>query len=175
MKSFLHSTYYISLLLYAISVILQRQRFWRDLRHCASNTRLPCTNQPKWNTCTPSTLKVGATCTYMCNIVKNALLTVEGLHQRYIIIQVLNRTGQLGETQCILCIRFKFTLQHSSWSITRLQFPSRLSYTTTFYGCCDLALHKLPLTFVRRFLLMVNNTQRSRVLATEMTCVYFFL
>lgn len=97
-------------------------------------------------------LKEGCICSLMRNmsvekgLVKNARLIVERLHRRYIQVRVINnRTGQLGETQCIPRIRFQFTPNHSSYTVYRLQFPLRLAYATTFNGCAGLTLDRTGL------------------------------
>ncbi|KIK34759.1 hypothetical protein CY34DRAFT_812699, partial [Suillus luteus UH-Slu-Lm8-n1] len=69
-------------------------------------------------------------------LVKNARLIVQQLHRRYVEVRVINnRTGQLGDTQCIPRIRFEFTPPRASLTVHRLRFPLRLAYATTFNGC----------------------------------------
>jgi hypothetical protein len=97
-------------------------------------------------------LKEGCICSMMRNmsirkgLVKNARLIVEHLHDRYIQVRVIdNRTGVLGEPQCIPRIRFQFSPPHSSWTVHRIQYPLRLAYSTTFNGCSGLTLDKAVL------------------------------
>ena len=85
----------------------------------------------------------------MCNmsiqkgLVKNVRLIVQQLHRRYVEVRAINnRTGQLGDTQCIPRIRFEFTPPRASWTVHRLQFPLRLAYATTFNGRQGLTLDK---------------------------------
>jgi hypothetical protein len=76
-------------------------------------------------------------------LVKNAWLIIEHLHDHYIQVQVIdNRSGLLGEPQCIPRIRFQFTPSYSSWTVHRVQYPLQLAYTTTFNGCSGLTLDK---------------------------------
>jgi hypothetical protein len=97
-------------------------------------------------------LKPGAICTLMRNmsqekgLVKNARLIVRRLARRFVEIQVINnRTGTLGETQCIPRITFNFKPPYCSWTVTRKQFPLRLSYAITFNGCAGLTLDRTVL------------------------------
>ncbi|KAG2139347.1 hypothetical protein DEU56DRAFT_735691 [Suillus clintonianus] len=76
-------------------------------------------------------------------LVKNVSLIVQQLHHRYVEVRVINnRTGQLGDTQCIPRIRFKFTPPCTSWTVHHLQFPLHLAYATPFNGCQGLTLDK---------------------------------
>ena len=97
-------------------------------------------------------LKQGCICSIMRNmsvqkgLVKNTRMIIEHLHRRYIEVRVINnRTGELGGIHCIPQIRFEFTPLHASWTVHRLQFPLRLTYTSTFNGCQGLTLDKTVL------------------------------
>lgn len=97
-------------------------------------------------------LKVGAICSLMRNmsvqkgLVKNTRLIVEQLHHRFVQVRVINNlTGQIGDPLCIPRIRFDFTPPNCSWSVSRIQFPLRLAYATTFHGCVGLTLDKTVL------------------------------
>ena len=97
-------------------------------------------------------LKKGAVCCLMRNmsvrhnLVKNARVVIEQLGRRFIQIRVINnRTGRLGDLQCLPRICFEFAPHQASWTVHRIQFPLRLAYATTFHGCAGLTLDRVVL------------------------------
>jgi hypothetical protein len=76
-------------------------------------------------------------------LVKNAHLIIQELHHHYVEVRLINnRTGQLGDAQCIPRICFEFTPPRASWTVYCLQSPLRLAYATTFNGCHGLTRDK---------------------------------
>jgi hypothetical protein len=97
-------------------------------------------------------LKTGSICSLMRNmsvkkgLVKNARLIIEQLHHRFIQVRVINNlTNTISDPLCIPRIRFDFTPNNCSWTVSRVQFPLRLAYATTFHGCVGLTLDKTVL------------------------------
>jgi hypothetical protein len=79
-------------------------------------------------------------------LVKNARVIIEELHHRFIQVRVINNlTGEIGDPLSIPRIRFDFTPVNCSWSVSRVQFPLRLAYATTFHGCVGLTLDRTVL------------------------------
>jgi hypothetical protein len=101
-------------------------------------------------------LKIGCICSLMRNmsvqkgLVKNTRLIIEQLHHRFIQVRVINNlTNTISDPLCIPRIRFEFTPNNCSWTVTRIQFPLRLAYATTFHGCVGLTLDKTVLDTCR--------------------------
>jgi len=69
-------------------------------------------------------LKQGCICSLMHNmsvqkeLVKNARLIIQEVHHHYVEVRLINnRTGQLGDAQCIPRICFEFTPPCASWTV----------------------------------------------------------
>ena len=89
-------------------------------------------------------LKVNAICALQQNLciekglVHNARVIIANVHHRFVEVRFPNDL----ETHCILRISFNFSPPGSDWTVTRKQFPLRLSYATTFNGCQGLTLDR---------------------------------